>query len=62
MGAKKEPATSYSRTGGSRTTLGDGALDFRVRNGNGYFCPSVVTGKRPGVVETEENRNAARMK
>ena len=31
----KKPAASYSRTGDSRTTLGDGALDFRVRNGNG---------------------------
>ena len=44
---RKEPAASYSRTGGSRTTLGDGGLDFRVRNGNGYFSPSVATGKKP---------------
>ena len=43
--AKKEPAASYSRTGESRTTLGDGALDFRVRNGNGYDNSSVATGK-----------------
>ncbi len=42
---KKKPAASYSRTGESRTTLGDGALDFRVRDGNGYDCPSVATGK-----------------
>ena len=42
---KKKPAASYSRAGGSRTTLGDGALDFRVRDGNGYDCPSVATGK-----------------
>ena len=42
---RKKPATSYSRTGESRTTLGDGALDFRVRDGNGYDCPSVATGK-----------------
>ena len=41
----KKPAASYSRTGESRTTLGDGALDFRVRDGNGYDCPSVATGK-----------------
>ena len=43
---KKEPAASYSRTGESRTTLGDGALDFRVRNGNGYDNSSMATGKR----------------
>ena len=40
-----EPAASYSRAGGSRTTLGEEALDFRVRDGNGYDCPSVATGK-----------------
>ena len=45
--AKKKPATTYSRTGGSRTTLGDGAFDFRVRNGNGYGSSSMVTGKKP---------------
>ena len=44
-GKRKKPAASYSRTGESRTTLGDGALDFRVRDGNGYDCPSVATGK-----------------
>ena len=44
---KKEPAASYSRTGESRTTLGDGALDFRVRNGNGYDNSSMATGKKP---------------
>ena len=43
---KKKPAASYSRTGESRTTLGDGALDFRVRNGNGYDNSSMATGKR----------------
>ena len=48
--AKKGPAASYSRTGGSRTTLGDEALDFGVRNGNRYDCLSVATGlKRPSV-------------
>ena len=45
---QKRPAASYSRTGGSRTTLGDEALDFGVRNGNRYDCLSVATGlKRP---------------
>ena len=44
---KKKPAASYSRTGESRTTLGDGALDFRVRNGNGYDNSSMATGKKP---------------
>ena len=43
---KNKPAASYSRTGESRTTLGDGALDFRVRNGNGYDNSSMATGKR----------------
>ena len=43
----KKPAASYSRTGESRTTLGDGALDFRVRNGNGYDSSSMATGKKP---------------
>ena len=31
--------------GGSHTTLGDGALDFRVRNGDGYDSSSMATGK-----------------
>ena len=44
---QKKPAASYSRTGESRTTLGDGALDFRVRNGNGYGSSSMATGKKP---------------
>ena len=44
---KKEPAASYSRTGESRTTLGDEELDFRVRNGNGYDFFSMATGKKP---------------
>ena len=45
--AKKKPAASYSRTGESRTTLGDGALNFRVRNGNGCDNSSMATGKKP---------------
>ena len=47
---KKEPAASYSRTGESRTTLGDGALDFRVRYGNGYGSSSMATGEKAGRV------------
>ena len=41
-----EPAASYSRAGGSRTTLGEEALDCRVRNGNGYGRLSVATGEK----------------
>ena len=41
-----EPAASYSRAGGSRTTLGEEALDFRVRDGNGYGRLSVATGEK----------------
>ena len=44
---KKMPAASYSRTGESRTTLGDGALNFSVRNGNWCDNPSMATGKKP---------------
>ena len=44
---KKKPAASYSRMGGSHTTLGDGALDCRVRNGNGYDNSSMATGGKP---------------
>ena len=32
--------------GGSHTTLGDGALDFRVRHGNGYDSASMATGPK----------------
>ena len=46
---RKKPAASYSRTGESRTTLGDGALNFRVRNGNGCDNSSMATGKKPQV-------------
>ena len=41
----KKPAAPYSRAGGSRTTLGEEALDFRVRDGNGYGRLSVATGE-----------------
>ena len=37
--------------GGSHTTLGDGALDFRVRNGNGYDSSSMATGLKAGIRE-----------
>ena len=43
---KKRPAASYSRMGGSHTTLGDEALDFRVRYGNGYDSFSMATGPK----------------
>ena len=56
---KGKPAASYSRAGGSRTTLGEEALDFRVRDGNGYGRLSVATGRKPGI-GPEENRNAER--
>ena len=48
-GGEKKPAASYSRTGESRTTLGDGALNFRVRNGNGCDNSSMATGKSRSV-------------
>ena len=44
---RKKPAAPYSRTGESRTTLGEGALNFRVRNGNGCDNSSMATGKKP---------------
>ena len=58
-GAKKKPAAPYSRTGESRTTLGEEALDFRVRNGNGYDSLSMATGKKPSL---ELKRNATHSK
>ena len=36
-------AACYSPTGDSRSTLAAGALDFRVRNGNGYYLPAMAT-------------------
>ena len=57
---KKLPATSYSRTGESRTTLGDGALNFCVRNGNRCDNPSMVTGKKAVQLGTKENYNFSR--
>ena len=43
---KRKPAAPYSPAGESRSTLGEEALDFRVRNGNGYDSLSMATGKR----------------
>ena len=59
QGKKKEPAASYSRTSERRTTLGDGALDFRVRNGNGYGSSSMATGEKPGSGRTERGLQLA---
>ena len=56
-GKEKGPAASYSRTGGSRTTLGDEALDFSVRNGNWYFCLSMATGLKADKSGTKETCN-----
>ena len=52
----KKPAAPYSRTGESRTTLGEGALNFRVRNGNGCDNSSMATGKSRSW-KAKENRN-----
>ena len=46
--------------GGSHTTLGDGALDCRVRNGNGYGNSSMATGKKAGKSGTKENYGSTR--
>ena len=45
-GPKGNPAPRYPPAGDSRSTLADGALDFRVRNGNGYDRPSMGTGMK----------------
>ena len=58
----KKPAASYSRTGESRTTLGDGALDFRVRNGNGYDSSSMATGKKAASLELKRTATHERRK
>ncbi len=34
---------TYSRTPYRRTTIGDDAFHFRVRNGNGWFHASRIT-------------------
>ena len=57
---KGKPAASYSRAGGSRTTLGEEALDFRVRDGNGYCRLSMATGEKGRVAwETSGSFQAA---
>ena len=43
---KEKPAPCYPPAGDSRSTLADGALNFRVRNGNGCDNPSLGTGIR----------------
>ena len=48
---KRNPAPRYPPAGDSRSTLADGALDFRVRNGNGYNNPSMGTGIDSGQSE-----------
>ncbi len=50
---EKKPAAPYSRTGESRTTLGEEALDFRVRDGNGYCRLSMATGRKLPALELE---------
>ena len=50
---REKPAASYSRAGGSRTTLGEEALDFRVRDGNGYGRLSVATGEKVPVARKQ---------
>ena len=52
---RKKPAAPYSRMGESHTTLGEGALDFRVRNGNGYDNSSMATGKKPLSMKLKRN-------
>ena len=53
VASRSEVARGLRASGGNRplrgfgTTLGDGAFDFRVRNGNGYGSSSMVTGKKP---------------
>ena len=54
----KNPAASYSPTGASCSTLGDGALHFRVRNGNGCCLPSMAAGKTRPRAPARENKQA----
>ena len=42
----KTPAASYSPAREPRSTLGDGTLHFRVRDGNGCCLPSMATGMK----------------
>ena len=58
----KKPAAPYSRTDEFRTTLGEGALDFRVRNGYGYDSPSMATGKIAGAWTPREPHRTGKRK
>ena len=59
---EKKPAAPYSRTDEFRTTLGEGALDFRVRNGYGYDSPSMATGKKAGAWTPREPHRTGKRK
>ena len=59
---RKKPAAPYSRTDEFRTTLGEGALDFRVRNGYGYDSPSMATGKIAGAWTPREPHRTGKRK
>ena len=48
----KVSAACYSPTGEPRSTFADEALHFRVRNGNGCFILSKITGKTKNVSES----------
>ena len=41
---KKSPAATYSPASWRRSTIGARGLDFRVREGNGYYTPAIATG------------------
>ena len=58
----KKPAAPYSRTDEFRTTLGEGALDFRVRNGYGYDSPSMATGNKAGAWTPREPHRTGKRK
>ena len=59
---RKKPAAPYSRTDEFRTTLGEGALDFRVRNGYGYDSPSMATGNKAGAWTPREPHRTGKRK
>ena len=57
------PVSCYPPAGDSRSTLADGALNFRVRNGNGCDNPSMGTGKRRGrTYQTDAATRAGRVR
>ena len=53
----KAPATCYSPTGNSRSTLADEALHFRVRNGNGCYLLSMATGEKGVAIAVSGKRS-----